>query len=129
MLDGEKVMIHADKTGTRSGSRQWIYAGEVFRALFYLTMNGKLGEKYNIVGEDEVTNLQLAEIIARVARKPLDYELVGFDPERPGHDVRYGLDGTKLKAMGFVFETPFNVSFIHVVKWYINNKEWLGCKK
>ena len=101
ILKGEKVLIHADKTKTKSGSRFWIHARNVCKALLFLTENGKIGEGYNIVGEKEISNLEMAQFIAKTIGKPLKYEMVNWHESRPGHDLRYALDGAKLKEMGF----------------------------
>jgi len=124
VLAGENVLIHADKTETKSGSRKWIHARNVCQALMFLTEKGKLGDKYNIVGE-ELSNLELAQFIAEVIEKPLKYKLVDFHSSRPGHDLRYSLDGSKLKKMGFEYSKNFKQSLTKVVEWYIKNPQWL----
>lgn len=129
LLNVETVLIHADKSRTCSGSRKWVYVKDIFKALMFLNANGAQGDKYNIVGEEEVTNLEMAHLIACSMGKSLVYEMVDFHSSRPGHDLRYSLDGTKLKAMGFEFEASFNDSLAQVVRWYIDNKDWLGTRK
>lgn len=124
VLAGENVLIHADKTETKSGSRKWIHARNVCQALMFLTEKGKLGDKYNIVGE-ELSNLELAQFIAEVIEKPLKYKLVDFHSSRPGHDLRYSLDGSKLKKMGFEYSKNFKQSLTKVVEWYLENPQWL----
>ena len=52
--------------------------------------------------------------------------MVDFHSDRPGHDLRYSLDGTKLKELGFEYPIPFNESLEHTVKWTLNNKQWIG---
>lgn len=125
ILAGEKVIIHADKTKTKSGSRKWIHARNVCKALMFLTEKGESGDKYNIVGEEEVSNLEMAQSIARVLGKPLNYEMVDFHSQRPGHDLRYSLSGEKLYNMGFRFPKNFRESLEKTIKWYLNNKLWL----
>ncbi|HEY6073302.1 MAG TPA: GDP-mannose 4,6-dehydratase, partial [Anaerolineales bacterium] len=100
--DGETVVIHADRTKTKAGSRFYIHAKHVADAVLFLLGKGEAGEKYNIVGEQEVDNLELAKLIAGFVGKPLKYEMVDFHSSRPGHDLRYALDGTKMKEMGWV---------------------------
>jgi len=127
VLAGEKILIHADKTKTKSGSRFWIHARNVCQALLFLTKNGAPGDKYNIVGEKEVSNLDIARTIAEILNKPLDYEMVDFHSSRPGHDLRYALDGTKLKEIGFSFPKNFDESFKKTVEWIADpkNTKWL----
>jgi len=125
ILKGEKVLIHADKTKTKSGSRKWIHARNVCSALLFLVEKGKSGDKYNIVGEKEVSNLEIARFVARVMGKELRYEMVDFHSSRPGHDLRYSLDGTKMKNMGWELPKTFEQSLEKTIKWTIENKEWL----
>ncbi len=124
VLNGEKVIIHADKTKTKSGSRKWIHARNVCKALMFLTEEGESGDKYNIVGE-EMSNLELSQFIARVIKKPLDYEMVDFHSSRPGHDLRYSLDGSKLKNMGFKYPKNLKQSLTKTILWTISHQDWL----
>ena len=57
-------------------------------------------QKFNIVGKDEIDNLQLAKFIAQVQQKELKYEMIDFHTSRPGHDLRYALDGSKNEENG-----------------------------
>ncbi|MFW6047550.1 MAG: hypothetical protein ACOCP4_07200 [Candidatus Woesearchaeota archaeon] len=68
-------------------------------AILFLTDKFVSGDKYNIVGE-EISNLEIAQIIADILNKKLKYEMVDFHSSRPGHDLRYAMDGSKLKNMG-----------------------------
>ena len=122
--NGEEVLIHADPTETKSGTRKWISATNVCSTLQFLTENGAMGEKYNIVGK-EMSNLELAKFIAEVLEKPLQYKMVNFHSSRPGHDLRYSLDGTKLREMGLDFEIAHEDSLRRVIEWYVNNPSWL----
>ena len=124
ILTEKKITIHADKTKTKAGSRKWIHCRNVAQALMFLTEKGEKGEKYNIVGE-EIDNLELAKMIAEIMEKPLDYELVDFHSSRPGHDLRYSLDGSKLKGMGFDFPKDLKQSLTKTVSWYLDNRNWL----
>lgn len=123
---GEKVIIHANKNLTKAGSRFYIHAQNVCSAVDFILAKGKSGDKYNIVGEREIDNLSLAQMIANIMGKKLNYELVDFHSSRPGHDLRYALDGTKMKEMGW--ELPMNLekSMQEVVAWSLKNPEWIG---
>lgn len=125
--NGETVLIHADKTKTKSGSRFWIHARNVCQALLFLIEKGEIGEKYNIVGEKEVSNLEMARFIAKILNKELKYEMIDFHSSRPGHDLRYALDGTKLKEMGFSYPKTFEQSFEKTISWIADpkNSKWL----
>ena len=87
--------------------------------------NGDIGEKYNVTGEREVDNLELAQLIAKYVGKPLKYEMVDFHSTRPGHDLRYGLSGDKMKKMGWKNPIGFEDSLEKMVLWTLRNKNWL----
>ena len=87
--------------------------------------DGAIGEKYNISGEREVSNLEMAQLIAKFVGKKLKYEMVDFHSDRPGHDLRYGLDGNKLFNMGFKLPLDFEKSLEKTVKWTLANPKWL----
>jgi dTDP-glucose 4,6-dehydratase len=129
-LRGERLFIHADPSKTKAGSRFYIHARNVAAAMLFLMseqQNGTAiaGDKFNIVGEREVDNLTLAKMIAKVVGKELNYELVDFHGSRPGHDLRYALDGTKLAQMGFSYPMGFEESLEKTVRWYLANPAWL----
>jgi dTDP-glucose 4,6-dehydratase len=127
ILKGETVTIHSDKTKTKSGTRFYIHARNVCKALLFLTTNSSSpGNKYNIVGEKEVSNLELAQMVAKIIGKELKYEMVDFHSSRPGHDLRYALDGTKLKSLGFQYPLNFEKSLEKTVKWFLKNQKWLN---
>ena len=123
--DGETVTIHANKEKTKAGSRFYLHCRNMAKAIHFLLDNGELGDKYNIVGEEECDNLRLAQLIAKSVGKELKYEMVDFHSSRPGHDLRYALDGTKLKEMGFSFPNSFEESLAKTVKWTLERQEWL----
>lgn len=121
---GNKVLIHSDKTKTIPGSRYYIHAQDVAEAVVLLLQKGAPGEKYNIVGNREVNNLDLAEAIATCVGKPLVHEMVDFHSSRPGHDLRYALDGSKMAAMGWTPQ-PIGKRLLETVAWTLSNRQWL----
>jgi dTDP-glucose 4,6-dehydratase len=123
--DGELVTIHSDKTRTKPGSRFYIDARHVADAVRFVLKHGQPGDKYNIVGERETDNLQLAQMIAKYVGRPLRHELTDFHSSRPGHDLRYALDGSKLAAMGWVPPASLEDSVRHIVEWTLANPQWL----
>jgi len=125
VLRGEMMPIHADPSRTRPGSRFYIHARNVADAVVFLLGKSQVREKYNIVGEREIDNLALAETIARIIGKPLQYELVDFHRSRPGHDLRYALDGSKLASMGWSCPRTFEVSLAKCVRWMLDRPEYL----
>jgi dTDP-glucose 4,6-dehydratase len=129
-LTGERVLIHSNPARTQAGSRFYIHARNVAAAMLFLCEHGQAGDKYNIVGEKEVSNLDLALLIESFVQdiEPaarLDWEMVDFHSSRPGHDLRYALDGTKLRKMGFDFPKTFEESLRKVVHWSLENRKWL----
>ncbi len=79
---------------------------------------------FNIVGAEELNNLQLAQIIADVQGKELKYNMVDFHSTRPGHDLRYALSGEKMRKMGW---EPENIRdrIREVVEWTLANERWI----
>ena len=125
MLNNEKIYIHSYPDKKTAGTRFYIHARNIAQAVLFLIKNGEIGEKYNISGEREVSNLEMAQMVAKYMNKELNYELVDFHSDRPGHDLRYGLDGSKLFEMGFKLPVTFEESVKHTVEWTLQNQKWL----
>ena len=127
ILNNEKIYIHSYPDKKTSGTRFYIHARNIAEAVLFLIKNGTIGEKYNISGEREVSNLEMAKMIAKFMNKEneFQYELVDFHSNRPGHDLRYGLDGSKLFDMGFKLPINFEESLKKTVEWTLQNKKWL----
>ena len=135
ILAGKTVQIHSNPEQTKAGSRFYIHCRNAAEALLFILkettetldkVNASRG-KFNIVGEKETDNLELAQMIAKTLGKPLKYELVNFHQSRPGHDLRYALDGSKLKNIGFNYPKTLEESLEKTIQWYIQNKnkKWL----
>jgi len=123
ILSGEEIQVHANADCSISSSRCYIHAGKVAEAVLFVLKYGKQKDKYNIVGQREITNERLACSIAEILNKKINYKLVDFHSSRPGHDIRYAMDGGKLKDMGFCYdEGNFEKDLIQTVKWY--EKQW-----
>ena len=133
--DGEKVTVHANKEKTKAGSRHYIHAQDVAEALLFLFNSdidsikpdetGAKCQKFNIVGKNEIDNLQLAQFIADTQSKKLIYEMVDFHSQRPGHDLRYALDGSKMKKMGWEPQSAFD-RLESTIDWTLKNDRWLS---
>ena len=132
--DGEIITIHSDSTRTIPGSRHYIHAEDVASAVLFLvnhkgdfepTWGGAKCPKFNIVGSEELNNLQLAQIIAEAQDKELKYELVDFHSARPGHDLRYALDGEKMKSIGWTPAKSVRQRIAEVTKWTLDNERWI----
>ena len=126
VLNGEEITIHADSTCTQAGSRHYISTEDVSDAVLFLLEKGKSGEKYNVVGKEETDNLELAKMIAEIIDKPLIYQMVDFHTSRPGHDLRYALDGGKMREMGWEPAKSLKERLAEVIDWSLNNRYWIG---
>ena len=132
--DGEVVTIHRDSTKTIPGARHYIHAEDVSSAiLFLLNYEGKFEPtwgnakcpKFNIVGAEELNNLELAKIIAEAEGKDLAYEMVDFHSSRPGHDLRYALCGDKMRELGWTPAKSVRERIADVTKWTLENERWI----
>lgn len=121
ILKEEKITVH-------DGSRYWIHARNVCNVLLFLNVNGVNGDKYNLVGEEELSNVEVVRTIKNILNLPVRYEVVDTTKQRPGHDKRYSLDGTKLKTMGFIYPKTFYQSFEKTIKWIADesHRKWLN---
>jgi len=130
---GEEVTIHSDVTRTIPGSRHYIHAKDVSDGLMYIIHNlsdyrvkdeygGAKCPKFNLVGPEETDNLTLAKLVASAQGKELKYKLVDFHSSRPGHDLRYALDGGLMKELGWEPKIKFSERIKEVVKWTLENE-------
>jgi len=141
LLNGEKLTVHADHSRKKAGKRHYLHARNISAATVWLLENGKLLDgsatqgRYNIVGELEIDNLSLAKLVTRFVNeyrkekgeraKSLKYQLSDFQMSRPGHDLRYALDGTLLSNEGFSYPVAFEESLRKVVRWTLDHPQWL----
>jgi dTDP-glucose 4,6-dehydratase len=126
ILNGQTLQIHSDPTCCFPGSRFYIHARNIASAVLFILDKGVIGDKYNIKGEREMDNLELVQFISKVMGKPVVYELVNFHENRPGHDLRYCLNGDKLTEMGWSIPLSFEDSLTRTIQWTLNNPEWLN---
>lgn len=106
------------------GSRFWIHCRNTASAIYFLLTKGVPGESYNIIGFDELSNLDIAKKVAEIVGKPLIPHFVDFHKTRPGHDRRYALDGTKMRDLGWEPEVSFDESLRHTVEFSLAHPEW-----
>ncbi len=128
VLRGETMPIFAElKNGklVGVGSRFWLHAKNTASAVMFLLEKGVPGESYNVIGFDELTNLEIAQKVAKFAGKPLKHKLVDFHKTRPGHDRRYALDGSKLKKLGWKPPMDFEASLKQTVEFALAHPEWI----
>jgi dTDP-glucose 4,6-dehydratase len=126
ILNDEEVTVHATAEGV-PGSRHYLHARNAADAVLFLLKNvtpqlydgseGCRPDRFNIPGDMELDNLELAEMIAGFLGKPLHYKLVDHHTSRPGHDRRYALDGKKMADMGWAHPVPLTVALKNVVEW------------
>jgi dTDP-glucose 4,6-dehydratase len=131
--DAETITIHSDPSKSIPGSRHYIHAEDVSDALLFLLNRpeityadntGAKCPKFNVVGAEELNNLQLAQFIADIQGKELKYELIDFHSARPGHDLRYALSGDKMKELGWTPQ-PVRDRLKEVVEWTLSNERWI----
>lgn len=134
---GEEFEIHGyeEADGTIGmGSRSYIHSRNTSDALLfilkippYLHKAGHVDkpDRYNITGDKQVDNLELAKLVARLMGKDLKYKTVDFHQHRPGHDRHYGLDGTKLAELGWKSPVSFEESLKNTIEWQTNNPDWV----
>ena len=125
VMASKPVTIHADSERRNPGSRFYIDAKDVAFAIEHLLVVGKPGEKYNVVGPEETDNLRLARLVARALGRQLKFEMVDFHSSRPGHDLRYAHDGSKLRSMGWQCRKPTEDVIMDTAQWYVENPRWL----
>lgn len=134
-LNEEVLSIHSNKEKTQAGTRFYIHARNVADGILYILENidetldnidASMGV-FNIVGEKELDNLQFAQMIAFNIGKHLKYEMVDFHGARPGHDLRYALDGNKMKEYGWEPLQSIEETIYNIVDWTLKkeNSKWL----
>lgn len=134
IYNGEMVSVHGKPDDI--GSRYYIHARNAADAVLFIVNNlppkhyieDEILEpdRYNIVGETELNNLELAQMTAKLMGKELYFEFTDFHNGRPGHDRRYALSGEKLKKAGWEQPLDFENSWQKVINWTIEHKEeWL----
>lgn len=131
--NGEAISVHVSHDG-QIGTRYYIHSRNVAdAALFILERmptlhgSGKIDrpDRYNIVGDRQVDNLELVKIIARLMGKEAKTELVNFHGTNPGHDLHYGLNGKKLADLGWEPPLTFEESLNNTIKWQEEHPEWI----
>ena len=117
-LDGRKVPLY----GSGEHVRDWLHVRDHCRALDVLLERGQNGEVYNVGGGNEVRNIDLTHRILEILGRP--QSLVEHVDDRPGHDARYALDSSKLRALGWSPGQAFDRGLEETVAWYRDNDWW-----
>lgn len=110
--------------GTGGNVRDWLHVYDHCSALDLVLHQGIDGEVYNIGGNNEKTNLEVAKLILKELNK--SEKLITFVTDRLGHDKRYAIDASKIKALGWKPKYKFEDGIQHTINWYVNNLEWLN---
>jgi dTDP-glucose 4,6-dehydratase len=129
-LDGKPLPVYGNGTQVRD----WLFVEDHARALFKVVSEGKVGETYNIGGHNEQKNIDVVRGICALLEelapgKPEGLErfedLITFVKDRPGHDLRYAIDASKIeRELGWVPQETFETGLRKTVQWYLNNLEW-----
>lgn len=111
--------------GSGENIRDWLYVNDHCSAVDAIIRRGKAGEVYNIGGHNERTNLQVVKSILKELHKP--ESLITFVSDRPGHDMRYAIDPSKIRdELGWLPMTTFEEGIKKTVIWYLDNQKWWG---
>lgn len=134
-LEGKPLPVY----GNGQQIRDWLFVEDHARALYLVATKGKVGETYNIGGHNEKANLDVVKTIcelledlvptnrhSREGGNPSGFEsLITYVKDRPGHDVRYAIDASKIeRELGWKPEESFETGIRKTVEWYLNNKTW-----
>jgi len=126
-IAGKPLPVYGDGRNVRD----WLYVGDHCAAIRAVLARGRPGETYNIGGNAERANLDVVRTICRILdeeRPGRDYEsLVSFVKDRPGHDLRYAIDATKIhRELGWAPVESFETGMRRTVRWYLDNEAWLS---
>lgn len=139
ILDGKPLPVYGEGVNVRD----WLYVEDHAKAIDLVLRHGRVGEVYNVGGFNEQRNIDLVkaiidtvgslvesngdyrELLADPSR-PIDYSMITFVADRPGHDMRYAIDPTKIATeLGWYPETPLSRGLAETVKWYLDNPDWV----
>ncbi len=140
ILAGEKLPVY----GKGENVRDWLYVEDHCKGIDMVLRNGRIGEVYNIGGFNEESNINIVKltiaIIARIMKEEPKYQallkckvedinegLITYVTDRPGHDMRYAIDPSKIaRELGWYPETPFTVGIEKTIRWNLDNQEWVN---
>jgi dTDP-glucose 4,6-dehydratase len=124
-----KTIIRAIKNlsvpiyGTGKNIRDWLYVQDHCRAIDCVLTKGKSGEIYNVSSGKEITNIEIVQKILKHLGK--DRDLIAFVEDRPGHDIRYSLDSSRIRSeLGWKPEHSFEEALRETIDWYVHNEAW-----
>ncbi len=126
-LEGRPIPVYGDG----SNVRDWLHVEDHAEAIVRVCLNGSVGESYNVGGNAELRNIDLVRMICvemdRLVPKPAPHEqLITFVKDRPGHDLRYAIDASKIKAtLGWTPRHTAQQGLAETIAWYLSHQEWL----
>lgn len=128
---GQEMEIYGAESG-KIGSRYYIHAKSLADAFMFISDrepatygNTKRPDRYNVVGDMEMDNLQVAQFVAKCMNKELKYKLIPAEKARKGYDKRYALDGSKLKQLGWSHPISTLDSIKQIVQWTLEHPHWI----
>lgn len=139
ILQGKRLPVY----GKGENVRDWLYVEDHAKAIEMVLRKGKIGEVYNVGGFNEESNINIVKMVIDLVRRycsenpeyaklsalppeKIDYSLISFVTDRPGHDMRYAIDPGKIaRELGWYPETPFSEGIQKTVKWYLDNRSWV----
>lgn len=119
LLDDRPVPLYGDGLQIRD----WLHVEDHARAILHVLERGNVGEVYNISGETPMTNLDLTRRLVRECGRAMETH-VEHVTDRPGHDRRYAIDSTKVRALGWSPRTSFDDGIAQTVRWYREHEPW-----
>ena len=129
MMEGKALPVYGDGKNIRD----WLYVEDHNSAVWTIMQKGRLGETYNIGGENEWENIKLLkrliELFAQETGKSQErlLSLISYVKDRPGHDRRYAIDCSKLKSeLGWKQSLSFEEGLKKTLRWYLNNNTWVN---
>jgi dTDP-glucose 4,6-dehydratase len=139
LLHGREIPVY----GRGANVRDWLYVEDHAKAIETVLRHGRIGEVYNVGGFNEEANIDIVHLIIDTVAKlmhdneqyqkllkcdiaVIDKRLVRYVADRPGHDMRYAIDPSKIASeLGWYPETPFHKGIEQTVRWYLDNYQWM----
>ncbi|HGJ64344.1 TPA: NAD-dependent epimerase/dehydratase family protein, partial [bacterium] len=128
MIEGKPLPVYGDGKNVRD----WLYVEDHASAIWNIMQQGRIGETYNIGGENEWENIKLVNVLCELVAKIMEKEednykkLITFVRDRPGHDRRYAINCDRLKReLGWKRSVDFISGLELTIRWYLSNEKWI----